>query len=81
MKANKDMWQPTQASKDQRRPATCKSQRGPIEVPKKKKANLGPVPANADQRGPADRTGICLGTDMTISAYYFGIFKIIMHPF
>ena len=29
----------------------------------------------------ADRTGICLGTDMTISAYYFGIFKIIMHPF
>ena len=28
-----------------------------------------------------DRTGICLGTDMTISAYYFGIFKIIMHPF
>ena len=28
-----------------------------------------------------DRTGTCLGTDMTISAYYFGIFKIIMHPF
>ena len=28
-----------------------------------------------------DRTGICLGMDMTISAYYFGIFKIIMHPF
>ena len=23
---------------------------------------------------PDDRTGICLGTDMTISAYYFGIF-------
>ena len=31
--------------------------------------------------GDGDRTGTCLGTDMTISAYYFGIFKIIMHPF
>ena len=33
------------------------------------------------QGKPTDRTGICLGMDMTISAYYFGIFKIIMHPF
>ena len=24
--------------------------------------------------GRVDRTGTCLGTDMTISAYYFGIF-------
>ena len=28
-----------------------------------------------------DRTGICLGTDMTISAYYFGILKLLCTHF
>ena len=30
--------------------------------------------SDLNNNSPADRTGICLGTDMTISAYYFGIF-------
>jgi hypothetical protein len=32
------------------------------------------------QLGGDDRTGVCLGTDMTISACYFGILQNIMHP-
>ena len=31
--------------------------------------------------GCIDRTGICLGTDMTISAYYFGILKLLCTHF
>ena len=42
---------------------------------------IGQDGGDSDRGDHGDRTGICLGMDMTISAYYFGILKFIMHPF
>ena len=62
--------------------AKTEKKRDKLKTEKKREEKpILPMGELYDPACSADRTGICLGMDMTISTYYFGIFKIIMHPF